>query len=121
MVASGSTIEAYIDGEKQIDYTDDAPILSGTRVAFSGYAAQNSEIRLFRMYSGSTYTVTGLNNAEAVTLRGAGDLPYQTAAADVSGVATFTPGHYPLVSIERDGTIYEVDGGIWGGDTYAFE
>jgi hypothetical protein len=119
VVANGTSIKAYIDGQLQIDTTD-AAFSTGTHIGFYGEHGANTDIRLFQLRNSDIVAVNGLPEGTEVELRADGGIVASTALANASGVATFTLNHWPMESFYVNGINYPVSGGIWGGDSYDF-
>ncbi len=122
VVLNGINHKIYVNEGLQIDFNDIVPgaISTGNYLGFRGVGAI-AKIRQFRLYAGTDVTVTGCGASATVVLRGADGVIFATATADGGGSATLTSPHYPMYSIEVNGTYYTpADAGlIWGGDTFA--
>jgi hypothetical protein len=111
LVAAGTRIQAWMNGELQIDITD-VTYGTGVSVAFTG-AKMDGDVRHFSLRTGQTITVNGVGTV--VTLRGAGGIPFATA---VGPDPVFTVAHSPLSGIDIGGDSYEPFPPLWGGDVY---
>lgn len=115
--AMGTAIQAWLNGEEQINVTD-STFSSGVKLGF--VAGTNTfGIRNLSLYPSDTITVGGLVEGQAVTLRAPGGPPVATQTA-VGATVSFTQSHYPMGSIDIDGVDHVIEGGIWGGDSYNF-
>jgi hypothetical protein len=119
VVAAGTSIKVYFDGELQADITD-ASLSSGTHIGVFGFGAVSSQYRLLSVRASNTVTLTGLQPGTNVIVRADGKIPVMALIANASGEASFTRDHFPLETFEIDGVDYTPTGGIWGGDTYVF-
>jgi hypothetical protein len=116
LVVTGTHIQAWLNGEAQIDLRD-STYASGNSIAFMGDDC-DGDVRLFSLRNAQTVAINGVQSGQVVTLRGAGGIPIATTTATSSSV-TLTAPHFPLVSFDVNGTTYTPSGNIWGGDTYA--
>lgn len=114
VVVSGSTHQAWLDGEQQINHTD-ASYASGVSVAFAGKGI-TAKARFLSIMSGSGVSINGVPGGQSATLRGLGGIPLETITT--GGNITFSPAHFPAESIEINGTDYPATGFIWGGDAF---
>lgn len=112
-----TTHKSWLDGELQVNATD-SDLTSGTYIALSGYAA-DADVRLLRMYSNKTVTVTGLPPSQDVVVRTA-TLPINVITADGSGNASISLDHWPHLAIEIDGHDYDIGAPIYGGDVLEY-
>jgi hypothetical protein len=114
VVANGTSIAAYLNGEQQVAVTD-ATYLNGTRTGFTAYNSRLA-VPYFHLYASNAVTITGLTAGQVVTLRAAGGIPVASATATGSSIQ-LTSFHYPLHIIDVNGVDYTPTGGVWGGDT----
>jgi hypothetical protein len=110
----GTAIQAWLNGEKQIDTTD-ATYATGTQIGFFAYN-NNFGVRRYYTYSSDTITINGLTSGQVITLRTPGGAPIETKTAS-SGAVTFTESHYPAASVTINGQDIVIPGNIYGGST----
>lgn len=113
----GTAIKVYVEGVEHISTTD-ATFGSGTHIGFRATGSV-CRIRQLSMRTGTDVEVSGCGASANVVLRGPAGVIFDVATADGSGDATLSSDHYPLHSIEIDGTDYPVSGGVWGGSVFA--
>jgi len=119
VIANGTSIKVYLNGELQINTTD-ASFSSGTHIGIDGQGNVSSQMRLLSIRSTDVVTISGLPKGLDVILRSDGKIPVARGYADANGQVTFTNNHWPLETIEISGVDYTPSGGIWGGDTIVF-
>lgn len=119
IIVSADRHIAYIDGEKQVDFSD-ATYSGGTTIGFIGNAAAGTTIRNFSVRKGNSIVVHGLSPGQNIVLRAAGGLPVMATVANKFGDAVLTHTHFPLESLEVGNIDYKPAEGIWGGDEYSF-
>lgn len=112
---SGTTIQAWLNGEEQINTTD-STYSSGGSVAIQA-TDLDGDVRLLSLRTAQTVTVTGVPSGSTLTLRGAGGFPVATATSS-GGTITLTAPHYPQSTLDIGGVPYKPADGIWGGDAY---
>lgn len=112
LVASGTAIDAYLNGEHQIGTTD-ATYSSGVSVGLLA-ANLDGDIRRFHLRTSQTVTIANLGSGTPVTIRGAGGVPLVAG----SGSAITPVPHSPAVSIQVGTQTFTPPGGVWGGDVY---
>ena len=117
VVVNGTSHKAYINGELQIDATDNA-IASGTTIGCIGENVVNGDIRLISMRSSALVTFTGLTEGQEVILRADGGICASVMQANSSGNAVFNLNHYPFESFDVNGRNFIQPTGIWGGDIF---
>jgi hypothetical protein len=110
VVASGSTIKAWLSGELQINTTA-AAYLSGNAIAFAGLNVE-SHVRLFKMYRTESLIITNIGSGDVITLRGASDVPIKQQIADGPIVAMTHPS-FPLQSIQVNSKTLSLEATNW--------
>lgn len=120
VIASGTSIKVYLNGELQIDATD-AAFSTGTHIAFDGQGNVTADVRAFSMRTSNTVTFTGLQPGVNTILRSDGKIPVGQQYANSSGQVQFTLDHWPMECLEVDGDGDNIPlDGIYGGDTIEF-
>ncbi len=118
----GNIHMAILDGEVQYTYVDSSsPYTSGTACSV-WVQGVNCDIINLSYRTSDTITVNGMTPNTSVWLRGFCGCPIAPVIANSSGVGTISYTHFPLYSLDIDGTDYTVgsDSRIWGGDTLTF-
>ncbi len=116
----GNIHTAYLDGEEQYIFND-SMYSSGTACSVWAQGIDCDLINLSYRKS-DTITVNGMTPNTSCWLRAACGVPIAPVVANPSGVGTLSYQHFPLYSLDIDGTDYTVgsDSRIWGGDTLTF-
>lgn len=117
LVVSGMSIQAWCDGEQQINLSD-ATYASGGSIAFAA-ADLDGDVRRFHVRASLIVTVNGEASGTVVTLRGPGGIPLVQATAG-GGPVSLTTGHSPAATIQVGSLPYTPPGSVWGGDNYTW-
>jgi hypothetical protein len=111
----GTSIQAWLDGEQQINETD-ATWASGVSIGFAAGGTADSRIRRFHVRKSSDISIIGLTPGDEVTLRGWSGIPMATTTATDPVVTFSTVKHFPIRGYEVNGIYTPVSGGIYGGE-----
>jgi len=115
----GNVIKAYLNGEFQINYTDNSsPYTNGVSVAL--VANSSVDIRRLHFRNNNNIIINNLTDKDVVVIRGVGGYVLAEKQANGSSL-TFGESdsitHYPVGEIELNGVVIHRDL-IWGGDIY---